>query len=106
MLVLTRRLDESIVIDDHIVVTILAIEGDKVKIGITAPREVTILRQELHQAVLEQNMIASQLVIGPESSTFQELRKLLAEEASKAEENVDPEPKSKGREEPADPSEE
>ncbi len=81
MLVLTRRQDESIVIDDRIVITVLSIEGDKVKIGITAPRDVTILRQELHQAVLEQNMIASRLAASPEPDAFQELRELLAEEA-------------------------
>jgi len=87
VLVLTRKLDESIVIDDRIVVTILGIEGDKVKIGITAPRDVTILRQELHQAVLEQNAIASRLATSPEPSAFQELRELLASEAAKSEEN-------------------
>ena len=38
MLVLTRRSDESLVINDNIVVTILGIEGDKVKLGISAPR--------------------------------------------------------------------
>jgi carbon storage regulator len=84
MLVLTRKIDESIVIDDRIVVTVLGIEGDKVKIGISAPREVPILRQELWQAVADQNRIAEALAnvlsSGSEPGSFQELRELLAEE--------------------------
>ncbi len=58
MLVLTRRTDESLVIGENIIITILAIEGEKVKIGISAPREVTILRKELWQAMQEQNQTA------------------------------------------------
>jgi carbon storage regulator len=80
MLVLTRRIDESLVIDDRIIVTVLAVEGDKVKIGITAPREVTILRQELWQAIHEQEQLAEQLSTGPEPSSFEALRKLLESE--------------------------
>ncbi len=78
MLVLTRRIDESLVIDDRIIVTVLGVEGDKVKIGITAPREVTILRQELWQAIKEQNHIAEDLSTRTEPTTFEELRKMIA----------------------------
>lgn len=80
MLVLTRRRDESLVINDNIVITILGIEGDKVKIGITAPREISILRHELWQAMDEQRKIAEQLANQPDSAGFEELRKFLAEE--------------------------
>jgi carbon storage regulator len=80
VLVLTRRVKESLIIDDNIIVTVLAVDGDKVKIGINAPREVTILRQELSQAVLEQNLIAARLAVQPEPETFQGLRKFLAED--------------------------
>ena len=52
MLVLTRRKDESLMIGDDIVVTILGVEGDKVKIGIAAPQEIPILREEVYQAVV------------------------------------------------------
>jgi carbon storage regulator len=48
MLVLSRKSDESLIIAGEIVVTILGIEGDRVKLGITAPPEVVILRQEVH----------------------------------------------------------
>jgi carbon storage regulator len=60
MLVLTRRIEESLVIDDNIIVTVLSVDGDKVKIGITAPREVTILRMELWQAMQDQQKAAGQ----------------------------------------------
>ena len=53
MLVLSRKEDERIRIGESIVITIVGISGDKVKIGIEAPRDVLVLREELkpHQAV-------------------------------------------------------
>ena len=80
MLVLTRRLDESLVINDNIVITILAVEGDKVKIGVSAPREVPVLRQELWNAMHEQKKIAQQLASGEVPDGFEELRNFLAEQ--------------------------
>ena len=81
MLVLTRRSEESIVIGGNIVVTILGVEGDKVKIGIDAPREIQILRKELFDAVVEQNRLAEKLATMPEPPSFRGLRDLLASEA-------------------------
>ncbi|MCX7976593.1 MAG: carbon storage regulator CsrA [Bellilinea sp.] len=81
MLVLTRRVDESITIGDTITVTVLAVEGDRVKLGITAPREVLILRQEVAEAVKEQAHLQELLASGPEPESFEALRKLLAEES-------------------------
>ena len=80
MLVLTRRVDESIAIGDSIIVTVLAIEGERVKIGISAPREIVILRQEVFQAVQDQVKIQEILAEKPEPDTFEQLRKLLASE--------------------------
>ena len=51
MLVLSRQIDESIVINDNIIITVLAVEGERVKIGIQAPREIVILRFELWKAI-------------------------------------------------------
>lgn len=47
MLVLTRRLNETIVIDDNITVTVVEVRGNRVKLGIVAPAEVQVRRAEL-----------------------------------------------------------
>lgn len=47
MLVLTRKTDESIVIDDRITITILEVRGNKIRLGIKAPQDMPILREEL-----------------------------------------------------------
>jgi carbon storage regulator len=78
MLVLTRHVDESIAIGDSIIVTVVAIEGDRIKLGIAAPREIPILRQEVFQAIREQEKIEEQLANSPEPDTFQQLRDLLS----------------------------
>ena len=62
MLILTRRIDEDIVISDDILMTVLKISGERVKLGIVAPREVTILRQELRDQVRAANIEASETV--------------------------------------------
>jgi carbon storage regulator len=49
MLVLTRRPDESIVIDGDIRITVVAVKGDRVRIGVTAPKDMTVDRQEVHE---------------------------------------------------------
>ena len=51
MLVLSRKQKESIFIDDHIVVTVLSIQGDRVQLGIDAPREMPVHRQEVHERI-------------------------------------------------------
>ena len=47
MLVLTRRINERIMIGDDIVVTVLEVHGDQVRIGIDAPREIKVFREEV-----------------------------------------------------------
>ncbi|HJN38830.1 MAG TPA: carbon storage regulator CsrA [Chloroflexota bacterium] len=59
MLILTRKIDESIIIADDITVTVLEISGERIKIGIDAPRSVTILRHELQEQVRQENIEAA-----------------------------------------------
>jgi carbon storage regulator len=61
MLVLSRQRDESIVIGDNIVVTIVDIRGDKVRLGIDAPTEIPVHRREVYEAIQRENLRASQL---------------------------------------------
>ncbi len=49
MLVLTRKVGEEIIIDGRIRITVTQVKGDKVRIGITAPPEVRVDRQEIHE---------------------------------------------------------
>ena len=51
MLVLSRKKDESIVINNDIVITIVEIRGDKVRLGIVAPKDVPVHRQEVYEAI-------------------------------------------------------
>lgn len=51
MLVLSRKKNESIIINDNIVVTVVEVRGDKVRLGIEAPREVTVHRREVYDAI-------------------------------------------------------
>jgi carbon storage regulator len=51
MLVLSRKKNESIVINDNIVVMVVAIQGDKVRLGINAPKEVSVHRREVYEAI-------------------------------------------------------
>ena len=55
MLVLTRKLGESIAIDDHIKIVVVQIKGKQVRLGIKAPRETKIHREEVYQAIQDQN---------------------------------------------------
>jgi len=59
MLVLTRKKNQAIMLGDKVRVVILDVTEDAVKIGIEAPREITILRDELYRAVAEENLSAT-----------------------------------------------
>ena len=51
MLVLSRKKNESIIINDNITVTVIEIRGDKVRLGIEAPKDVTVHRREIYEAM-------------------------------------------------------
>ncbi len=61
MLVLSRQRDESIIIGDNIVVTIVDIRGDKVRLGIQAPTEIPVHRREVFEAIQRENLQASRM---------------------------------------------
>jgi len=51
MLVLSRQKDESIIIGDNVEITIVDVRGDKVRLGITAPKEISVHRREVYEAI-------------------------------------------------------
>ena len=60
MLVLSRKKNESIIINDNITVTVIEIRGDKVRLGIEAPKDVTVHRREVYEAIQSQARSAEQ----------------------------------------------
>jgi carbon storage regulator len=60
MLVLTRKLGESIAIDDNIKIVVVQIKGKQVRLGIKAPSDTKIHREEVYQAIQDQNTEAAQ----------------------------------------------
>jgi carbon storage regulator len=59
MLVLTRKLGECIAIDDHIKIRVVQIKGKQVRLGIEAPRDTKIHREEVYIAIQEQNTVSA-----------------------------------------------
>lgn len=59
MLALTRKKGESLIIDGQIEIKILEVQGDKVKIGIEAPKEVTVYREEVYKLIKQSNQEAT-----------------------------------------------
>lgn len=66
MLVLKRKVGEVVVIGDDIQIKILGIEGETVKLGFVAPKDVEIMRDELYQSIREENIKASQQQVSQE----------------------------------------
>ena len=58
MLVLSRRTNESIVIDGRIILSVLRVEGEVVKIGVSAPKEIHVLRKEVYDEIQSSNLQA------------------------------------------------
>lgn len=64
MLVLTRKTNESIIIGDEIKVTVVEVRGDQVKLGITAPKRISVHREEIYLAIQKENIKAAASQIG------------------------------------------
>ncbi|MGB0452786.1 MAG: carbon storage regulator CsrA [Bacteriovoracaceae bacterium] len=75
MLVLTRKLGESIAIDDHIKIVVVQIKGKQVRLGIKAPKETKIHREEVYKAIQDQNEEAVQADLGSIGDLAKELNK-------------------------------
>ena len=60
MLVLTRKVNQSIMIGDDIEIVILEVRGEQVRVGVKAPREVPVHRREIYDSIKEENILASQ----------------------------------------------
>ena len=67
MLVLSRQRDESIIIGDDIEITVVDIRGDKVRLGVSAPKEISVHRKEVYDAIRRENREAAQ--VKPEDLT-------------------------------------
>lgn len=59
MLALTRKKGESIIIGDNIEVVVLGIQGDQIKIGIIAPKQITVHRKEIYEQIQSENIEAA-----------------------------------------------
>ena len=66
MLVLSRQRDQSIIIGDNIVVTVVDVRGDKVRLGIEAPKEISVHRREVYEAIQRENLRAAEVEPGPD----------------------------------------
>ncbi len=78
MLILTRKLGETINIGDDIKITLIDIKGKSIRLGIEAPMHVTVHRQEIYLAIQEQNMRAAKM----EDLTIDELEKHFQEKSN------------------------
>jgi len=81
VLILTRKPGEAIVIDGDIRISVLGIEGERVKLGVDAPREIPVLRQELLDEVRKSNLAAVTRGESPEK-VVASLREALARQRS------------------------
>jgi carbon storage regulator len=65
MLVLARRVNDSIVIGDNVEIVIVEIKGDQVKLGVKAPKDVKVFRGEIHAEIQKENKAASESQLPP-----------------------------------------
>lgn len=75
MLVLSRQRDETIMIGDEIEITVVDIRGDKVRLGINAPRTIQVHRKEVYEAIRRENTDAARVEIDDLSAADNTLRK-------------------------------
>ncbi|MFW0084504.1 MAG: carbon storage regulator CsrA [Coxiella endosymbiont of Haemaphysalis japonica] len=74
MLILTRRISESVIIGDSVKVTVLGVKGNQIRIGIEAPKDVSIHREEIYERIQKEKLEKSQdkVVFGKRSEKTSE----------------------------------
>jgi len=72
MLVLSRKKNESIIINDDITIVVVEIRGDKVRLGIEAPKEVPVHRNEVYEAIRRSQQLSSEQSCEPDASNAAE----------------------------------
>ena len=85
MLYLTRKIGQSIIINDKIEVKIMEVSGKNVKIGIEFPKSATVLRKEIYDSVVSQNKEAAQSTIDENLGFFESLAKKISSEKNNEE---------------------
>lgn len=83
MLVLSRRRDETIMIGDDIEISIVDIKGDTVRIGINAPRTVSVHRKEIYEAIRAENIATTKVKQAPDKAVLGSLANLLKQKNEK-----------------------
>ncbi len=84
MLVLSRKPGESVLIGSDVVLTVLEVENDRVRLGIVAPRELLVLRQELRDQVRQENLQSAGLPDAELTPILSSLKKLLSKSRPKS----------------------
>ncbi|MFP4143721.1 MAG: carbon storage regulator CsrA [Phycisphaeraceae bacterium] len=74
MLVLSRQRDETIMIGDEIEITVVDIRGDKVRLGITAPRQIQVHRKEVYDSIKRENAAAAHVQVDDLNVADRQLR--------------------------------
>lgn len=62
MLILTRRIDETVMIGDEVSVTLLGVKGNSIRLGITAPKEIPVHREEIYRLIQRQNDAVEEVI--------------------------------------------
>ncbi|MCH2119123.1 MAG: carbon storage regulator CsrA [Pirellulales bacterium] len=72
MLVLSRKKNESIIINDNITIVVVEIRGDKVRLGVEAPKEIPVHRNEVYDAIRRNQELDAQTEVEPDTTSAAE----------------------------------